>query len=67
MAGGTTTATATTMLRLVGANAAVGLLEAVTDAELSEDGTILRLGTPAEIAEDPEVREVYLGKNFSLN
>ena len=36
-------------------------------AYIIKDGTILRLGTPAEIAEDPEVREVYLGKNFSLN
>ena len=29
-------------------------------------GAILRQGAPAEIAEDPEVREVYLGKNFRL-
>ena len=36
-------------------------------AYIIRDGAILRLGTPAEIAEDPEVREVYLGKNFSLN
>lgn len=36
-------------------------------AYIIKDGMILRLGTPAEIAEDPEVREVYLGKNFSLN
>jgi lipopolysaccharide export system ATP-binding protein len=36
-------------------------------AYIIKDGAILRLGTPAEIAEDPEVREVYLGKNFSLN
>jgi len=35
-------------------------------AYIIKDGRILRLGTPAEIAEDPEVREVYLGKNFSL-
>lgn len=35
-------------------------------AYIIKDGTILRLGTPAEIAEDSEVREVYLGKNFSL-
>jgi lipopolysaccharide export system ATP-binding protein len=35
-------------------------------AYIIKDGKILRLGTPAEIAEDPEVREVYLGKNFSL-
>jgi lipopolysaccharide export system ATP-binding protein len=36
-------------------------------AYIIKDGTILRHGTPAEITEDPEVREVYLGKNFSLD
>jgi len=36
-------------------------------AYIIKDGAILRLGSPAEIAADPEVREVYLGKNFSLN
>ncbi len=36
-------------------------------AYIIKDGSILRHGTPAEITEDPEVREVYLGKNFSLN
>ena len=36
-------------------------------AYIIKDGKILRLGTPAEIAEDPEVRQVYLGKNFSLH
>ena len=36
-------------------------------AYIIKDGRILRLGTPSEIAEDPEVREVYLGQNFSLN
>ena len=36
-------------------------------AYIIKDGAILRHGTPAEITEDPEVREVYLGKNFSLN
>jgi lipopolysaccharide export system ATP-binding protein len=35
-------------------------------AYIIKDGTILRHGTPEEITEDPEVREVYLGKNFSL-
>jgi len=36
-------------------------------AYIIKDGAILRHGTPEEITEDPEVREVYLGKNFSLN
>jgi len=36
-------------------------------AYIIKDGQILKLGTPAEIADDPEVREVYLGKNFRLN
>jgi lipopolysaccharide export system ATP-binding protein len=36
-------------------------------AYIIKDGEILRLGTPAEIADDPTVREVYLGENFRLN
>jgi len=36
-------------------------------AYIIKDGQILRLGTPAEIAEDPHVREVYLGENFRLH
>ncbi len=36
-------------------------------AYIIKDGEILRLGTPAEIAEDPRVREVYLGENFRLH
>jgi lipopolysaccharide export system ATP-binding protein len=36
-------------------------------AYIIKDGQILRLGTPAEIADDPTVREVYLGANFRLN
>ena len=34
---------------------------------LIKDGEIMKLGTPAEIADDPQVREVYLGKNFRLH
>ena len=30
------------------------------------EGTILRAGTAEELAEDPQVRKVYLGKNFVL-
>lgn len=36
-------------------------------AYIIKDGEILRLGTPEEIADDPEVRAVYLGKNFRLD
>jgi lipopolysaccharide export system ATP-binding protein len=36
-------------------------------AYIIKDGEILKLGTPDEIADDPEVRAVYLGKNFKLN
>lgn len=36
-------------------------------AYIIKDGEILRLGTPAEIAEDSHVREVYLGENFRLH
>ena len=36
-------------------------------AYIIKGGEILKLGTPTEIAEDPEVREAYLGKNFRLS
>ena len=36
-------------------------------AYIIKDGQILKLGTPEEIADDPEVRAVYLGKNFRLH
>ncbi len=35
-------------------------------AYIIKDGEILRHGTPQEIAEDPIVREIYLGENFTL-
>jgi len=35
-------------------------------AYIIRDGTILREGTPNEIATDPTVREIYLGENFQL-
>ncbi|MBQ4405845.1 MAG: LPS export ABC transporter ATP-binding protein [Bacteroidales bacterium] len=40
---------------------------AITDrAYLLYDGRILQAGTPEDLAADPEVRRVYLGKNFEL-
>lgn len=39
----------------------------ITDrAYLLFEGTILKSGTAEELAEDPDVRRVYLGKNFEL-
>jgi lipopolysaccharide export system ATP-binding protein len=35
-------------------------------AYIIKDGRIIREGTPAEITEDPTVREIYLGQNFRL-
>lgn len=35
-------------------------------AYIIKDGAILKHGTPDEIADDPRVREVYLGENFRL-
>ena len=35
-------------------------------AYIIKDGRIIREGTPAEITEDPTVREIYLGQNFKL-
>jgi lipopolysaccharide export system ATP-binding protein len=35
-------------------------------AYIIKDGRIIREGTPWEIAEDPTVREIYLGQNFKL-
>ncbi len=36
-------------------------------AYIIKDGYIIRQGTPAEVAADPEVREIYLGENFQLS
>jgi lipopolysaccharide export system ATP-binding protein len=36
-------------------------------AYIIKDGRILKLGTPEVIAEDPTVREVYLGEHFQLH
>lgn len=39
----------------------------VTDrAYIIDDGRIFRQGVPAQLANDPEVRRVYLGESFSL-
>ena len=39
----------------------------VTDrAYIINEGRILRAGTPGELGNDPEVRRVYLGENFSM-
>jgi lipopolysaccharide export system ATP-binding protein len=35
-------------------------------AYIIKDGQIIRHGSPAEIAADPRVREIYLGENFQL-
>ena len=40
----------------------------ITDkAYILSRGEVLKEGSPAEIAEDPLIREVYLGKEFTLN
>ena len=35
-------------------------------AYIIQEGEIIRQGSPAEIAGDPQVREIYLGENFEL-
>jgi len=45
----------------------VGETLSVTDrAYIITDGRILRTGTPEQLANDPEVRRVYLGEKFTL-
>lgn len=40
----------------------------VTDrAYIIHDGKIFRMGTPEQLSNDPDVRRVYLGDNFSLS
>jgi lipopolysaccharide export system ATP-binding protein len=35
-------------------------------AYIIKDGRIIREGSPQEVADDPQVREIYLGENFQL-
>lgn len=42
-------------------------LRVTSRAYIINDGRIFRAGTPQRLSEDPEVRRVYLGENFSLN
>lgn len=42
-------------------------LQIVDRAYIISQGRIFRHGTPLELADDPEVRRVYLGENFRLN
>ena len=42
-------------------------LSIVDRAYIIKDGSILKLGTPSEVADDPMVREVYLGPAFRLD
>ncbi len=41
-------------------------LEIVDRAYIINDGLVLRQGTPAEIVDDEQVRQVYLGEKFAL-
>jgi lipopolysaccharide export system ATP-binding protein len=42
-------------------------LQIVDRAYIISQGRIFRHGTPSELADDPDVRRVYLGENFRLN
>jgi lipopolysaccharide export system ATP-binding protein len=42
-------------------------LQIVDRAYIISQGRIFRHGTPSELADDPEVRRVYLGENFRLS
>ncbi|HXU30995.1 MAG TPA: lipopolysaccharide ABC transporter ATP-binding protein, partial [Thermoanaerobaculia bacterium] len=35
-------------------------------AYIINNGSILKSGTPKELASDPQVRKIYLGEDFSL-
>ena len=40
----------------------------ITDrAYIIRDGKIFRAGSPTELGDDPEVREIYLGESFRLD
>jgi lipopolysaccharide export system ATP-binding protein len=42
-------------------------LKTVNRAYIIKEGEIFRHGSPSELAEDEEVRQIYLGNDFSLN
>jgi lipopolysaccharide export system ATP-binding protein len=42
-------------------------LKTVNRAYIIKEGEIFRNGSPSELAEDEEVRQIYLGNDFSLN
>ena len=42
-------------------------LQIVDRAYIISQGRIFRHGTPSELADDADVRRVYLGENFRLN
>jgi lipopolysaccharide export system ATP-binding protein len=41
-------------------------LEIVDRAYILHDGRVLKSGTPSEVVEDDNVRQVYLGQNFRI-
>jgi lipopolysaccharide export system ATP-binding protein len=42
-------------------------LQIADRAYILADGMIMKHGLPHEIAEDPDIRRVYLGDNFRLD
>ncbi len=42
-------------------------LKITDEAYIISDGAIFRQGSPAELAQDPDVRRVYLGEGFTLD
>ena len=48
-------------------NLALQILEITDRAYIIRAGRIFRSGTPEELGDDPETREIYLGRNFRLD